>query len=152
MISTFPSPRISAKSPKSGKTSVVVMVRVYSHMSIHNSWMCSNTLYAWHVYRMQFERFYSLKYWSGMVCRHVCRMQFETFYSLKHSEVAWFVLCTITSPRFLPILPDLGNCMSGQRCECKAICPSTAVECAQTPHICMTWMWDAVWKVLKPQP
>jgi hypothetical protein len=45
MVCTPTSPRLSANSPKSGETSVVVTEWICIHMSIHNSWRCSNPSY-----------------------------------------------------------------------------------------------------------
>ena len=47
VVSALTSPRVSASSPKSGETSVLVMVWVCSHMPNHHNWRCSNTLYAY---------------------------------------------------------------------------------------------------------
>ena len=44
MVCTLSSPRIWPNSPKSGEMSVVRMVWVCSHITIHNIWSCSNTL------------------------------------------------------------------------------------------------------------
>jgi hypothetical protein len=49
VVSALTSPMDSASSPKSGETSVLVMVWVCSHMPIHHNWRCSNTLYAYDV-------------------------------------------------------------------------------------------------------
>ena len=49
VVSALTSPRVSASSPKSGETSVLVMVWVCSHTPIHHNWRCSNTLYAYDV-------------------------------------------------------------------------------------------------------
>ncbi len=52
---------------------------------------------------------------------------------------------------FRPTLTNLGKYLWWWWCECEAIGPSTTSAGAQTPHICMTWTWDVVWKVLQPQ-
>ncbi len=49
IISTLTSSRISANSPKSGETSVVVAVWVCCHMPIHNCLKCSNTIYMYDI-------------------------------------------------------------------------------------------------------
>jgi hypothetical protein len=77
-------------------------------------------------------------------------MQFERFYSLNHCEVVWFA--HLYHLDFWLILPNLGKRLGWWRSECAFICLYTTVEGAQTPHIGMTWMWYAVWKVLQPQP
>jgi hypothetical protein len=56
-----------------------------------------------------------------------------------------------SSPRLSANSPKSGECLWWWRSECASICLSPTVEGAQTPHIGMTWMWDAVWKVLKPK-
>ncbi len=53
--------------------------------------------------------------------------------------------------RFQPTLTNLGKCLWWYWCECEAICPSTTWNGAQTSHV-MIRTWDAVWKVLQPQP
>ena len=45
MVCTLTPPRLSANSPKSGETSVVVTEWMCIHMPIHNSRRCSNTSY-----------------------------------------------------------------------------------------------------------
>jgi hypothetical protein len=81
---------------------------------------------------------------------HRWRMQFERFNSLNQTVVAWFAI--LHNFGIQPLFPKLGKHLWWKRCKCKDICPSTTWEGAQTPHICMTWTWDAVWKVLQPQP
>ncbi len=76
-------------------------------------------------------------------------MQFEMFYSLNKSVGAWFA--HLHQVGFKPTFPNLGMRLWLYQCECEAICPSTTWEGDQTPHICMTWTWDTVWKVLQPQ-
>ncbi len=77
-------------------------------------------------------------------------MQFERFYGLNQSVVAWFA--HLHQIGFQQTSHNLGKHLWWERCECEAICPSTTWECYQTTHKFMTWTWDAVWKVLQPQP
>ncbi len=76
-------------------------------------------------------------------------MQSERFYSLNQSMVAWFA--HLHQVGFQPTLTNLGKDLWSYRCEWEAICPSTTCKRAQTPHICMTWTWNTVWKVLQHQ-
>ena len=64
------------------------------------------------------------------------------------------MVCTLTLPRisFQPILLNLWKHLWWWWCDCAAVCPSTTDEAAQTLYICMSHIWDAVWKVLQPQP
>jgi len=50
-----------------------------------------------------------------------------------------------------PVLPGISvnDILWWLQCECAAIYPFTTVEGAQTPYVCMIWMWGA--KVLRPQ-
>ncbi len=77
-------------------------------------------------------------------------MRFKKFYSLNQRVGAWFA--HLHQVCFQPFLTNLGKCLWWYWFEWKAICPSTTWEGAQTPHICIPWKCDAVWKVLKPQP
>ncbi len=76
-------------------------------------------------------------------------MQFDSFYSLNWSKVTWFA--HLHQVGFQPTAPTHGKHLWWYQCECKAICPSTTWEGAQTPHIGMTWTWDAIWKFLQAQ-
>jgi hypothetical protein len=80
---------------------------------------------------------------------HRWEMQYERFYSLTQIVVAWFA--HLHQVEFQPTLTNPGKRLWWYWCECEAICPSTTWEGTQTTHICMTWIWDAVWKVLQPQ-
>ncbi len=128
MVCTLASGRISANSHKSGEVSVVVMVWMWSHMPIHNLRRCSTTSYMYHM---------------DVGC------SLRGFYSLNQSVVAWFA--DLHQVGFHPTPITLGKCLWWYQCECEAIW-STTWEGAQTPHVCITWMWDAAWKVLQPQP
>ncbi len=77
-------------------------------------------------------------------------MQFERFYSLNQSLVAWFA--HLHQVGLQSTLTNHGKRLWWYWYEREVICPFTSWEGAQTPHICMPWTWDAVWKVLQPQP
>jgi hypothetical protein len=62
------------------------------------------------------------------------------------------IVCTLASGRISANSDKSGESSVVVQCECEAICQSTTWEGAQTPHICMTWIWDNVWKILQPQP
>ncbi len=78
---------------------------------------------------------------------HGHRIKYESFNSLNQSVVAWF--SHLHQVGFQPTLTNLGKRLWWYWCECEAICPSTTCEGAHTPHIGMTWRWNAVWKVLQ---
>ena len=80
---------------------------------------------------------------------HGCEMKFERFYSLNHGIVAWFA--HFITWDFSQLL-RMWETFVVVWCEYSAICPSTTVEGAQPPNICLSWMWDEVWKVLQLQP
>jgi hypothetical protein len=128
MVCTLTSPRLSANSPKYGETSVVVTEWMCIHMSVHNSWMCSITSY-----RYDMDVMCSLK---GSTVSTIAK-----WYGL-HTYITWLLANSLKS----------GERLWWWWSECASICPSSpTVEGAQTPHISMTWMWYAVWKVLQPQ-
>ncbi len=92
--------------------------------------------------------------WEGAQTPHIYvwhghGMQFERFYSLNQSVVAWFVY--LASGRISANFHKSGEVSVVVNCEWEGKCPSTTREGTQTPHICMKWIWDAVWKVLQPQ-
>jgi hypothetical protein len=67
-------------------------------------------------------------------------MQFERFYSLNHDIVACFA--HLHDLGFKPTLKNLGNVCGGNDVSIQPNANSLQVGGAQTPNICMTWMWD----------
>jgi hypothetical protein len=61
------------------------------------------------------------------------------------------LVCALASGRISANFPKSGEASVVVMVCCETICPSTTWEGTQTPHICMTWTWDAFCKVLQPR-
>ncbi len=127
MVCTLASGWFPANSHKPGEASVVVRVWVWSHMPIHNLRRHSNTLC---MYDM--DEGYS---WKVLQPQSTCSCMVCTLESgwipantHKSGEASVMVMVWVWSHMPIHNLRRHSNTI-----------------------ICMTWTWDAVWKVLQPQ-
>ena len=95
---------------------------------LYNSWRCSNTSYR---YDMD----------VGAVWK---------VYYLNHSVVVWFA--HLHHLGFQPTPPNLGKICCGTNSVSMQPCAHPQQLKVLKHLICMTWMWDAFWNVLQPQP
>ena len=63
----------------------------------------------------------------------------------------WYCLHTHISMDCTVVFSKSGAMSVVKPCECASICQSTTPEGTQTSDLCIRWMWDTLWKVLKHQ-
>ncbi len=128
MVCTLALGRISAHLSKSWEACVGgginVIVKPYAHSQPEK--VLKHLIYVWHGHGMQFER----------------------FYRLNQSIVAW----TLASGRISANFPKSGEASVVVMVWVWSYMPIHNLrKHSNTSCTCMTWTWDAVWKVLQPQ-